>query len=115
MDQQVRCNWHDKGSDLIIELRYPTHYFKTMPDTDDFAQEYRGWLAGKTPRLDVGEKRTNPGSVSGLIVRYYHSAEFVSLAQSMQRTYRGILERFRADHGHRLVRQLERKHVRAIH
>jgi hypothetical protein len=46
--------------------------------------------------------------------RHYRSAEWAGLASSTQVTYRGILERFRAEYGDKPVPLLQREHVRSI-
>jgi integrase len=43
------------------------------------------------------------------VVVYFSSVQFRSLSPSTQATYRGIIERFRADHGHRRVAHLQRE------
>jgi site-specific recombinase XerD len=88
-----------------------TYYFTSAPGTDEFLIEYQRWLAGKT---EIGSDRTVSGSVSALIAKYYRSAEWANLSAATQSTYRGILERFRADHGDKPVNRLERHNVRDI-
>jgi integrase len=97
----ARARRHGKG-----------HYFKNLPGTEEFAAEYQTWLVGNDERQGLG--RNKAGSVSALIAKYYRSAEWVGLSESTQATYRGILERFRQDHGDKPVALLERKHVRAM-
>jgi integrase len=75
------------------------HYFKHAPGTSAERQGIRG---------------TPPGSVSALIVKYYRSAEWANLSADTQITYRGILERFRNDHGDKPVKLLERHHVKDL-
>lgn len=60
----------------------------------------------------VGAARTVPGSMTALIVAYYASADFKGLRPATQRTYRGILERYRDQHGSKPVDRLEAKHIR---
>jgi integrase len=88
-----------------------TYYFAAKPGTDEFALEYQRWLAG-VPRPEVGASRTRPGSVDAVVVKFYRSAEWAGLSPSTKATYRGIIERFRADHGTKPVALLERRHVR---
>jgi integrase len=45
--------------------------------------------------ISVGAKRTMPGTFSALIIAYYSSREFGSLAPASARARRNILERFR--------------------
>src|SRR5262249_30892945 len=45
---------------------------------------------------------------------YYASRFWTALSLQSQRTYRHILDHFVEEHGHRLVRQMEARHVEAI-
>jgi hypothetical protein len=85
-----------------------------LPWSPEFMAAYEAALAGQGPRQEIGASRTKPGSISTLIVKFYRSGEWAGLAKSTQVTYRGILERFRVEHGHRLVADLAREYVRAI-
>ena len=64
--------------------------------------------------MPIGFDRVQPGTISALAVAWYTSAHFKHLAPSTQRTYRGILERFRAKHGDKRVGSLEAAHLRGI-
>jgi len=88
-----------------------TYYFKSGPGTEEFLIEYQKWLAGKN---EIGNDRTKSGSVSALLVKFYHSTEWSCLSDATKTTYRGILERFRSDHGDKPVKLLERHHVREV-
>ncbi len=92
----------------------PSIYFRQQPGTDDFYDEYRRWLAGEIEEPKIGAGREKPGSISALIARYYRSAEYVTLSKATRTTYRGILERFRVEHGDKPAARLERQHVKAI-
>lgn len=120
-----------------VELRYvhawvdkrcggakPRYYFERrgfkrvplpgLPGSDEFMDAYRAALAGQTP-LAIGAGRTKAGSIGALIVAYYGSSvQFCSLGASTQRAYRNILERFRIEHGDKLVAGLQRNHINAM-
>jgi hypothetical protein len=96
----ARARKHGKG-----------YYFKSLPGTEQFASEYQRWLAGQETERK-GLRGTKLGSVSALIAKYYRSGEWANLSFATQTTYRGILERFRADHGDKPVKLLERRHVK---
>jgi integrase len=49
--------------------------------------------------------------VSAAIVGYYYDQSFLALAPSTQRPLRGILERFRAEHGDKRIALLQRQHI----
>jgi integrase len=98
------------------------HYFRRdgfkrvplpgLPGSDQFMAAYRAALAGDTaPKLPIGATRTRPGTVAALVVSYYSSSEFRALSEATQATYRGIIERFRAEHGDKRVALLGREHI----
>lgn len=91
------------------------YYFATVPWSADFMQEYQACLDGVTaPTIVPGINRTKPGTLNALIVAYYGSPEFKGLRPSTHTTYRGIIERFRVQHGDKRVAAIERKHIKAI-
>jgi hypothetical protein len=49
--------------------------------------------------IQPGASRTRQGTMNSLIVSYYSSAAFQGLADQTRKTYRGIIERFRQEHG----------------
>jgi integrase len=91
------------------------HYFHAVPWTPEFMQEYQACLDRETaPAIQPGINRSKPGTFNALIAAYYGSPEFKGLRPSSQTTYRGIIERFRQQHGDKRVALFERKHVKAI-
>lgn len=92
-----------------------SYYFKNQPWSDAFMQEYQACLSGKNaPKIQPGRARMVPGSISSLIVAYYCSPDFSNLSDTTKTTYRGIIERFREQHGDKLVRNLKRPHIQAL-
>ena len=69
-------------------------------------------MAGE--KIEPGKSDIKPGSVSDLITIYYQTAAFIQLSDATRQTYRGILERFRADYGEHPVARLEEQHITAI-
>ncbi|WP_444454084.1 tyrosine-type recombinase/integrase [Rhodobacter capsulatus] len=65
-------------------------------------------------RVEIGKDRSKPGTVSALVASYYRTSDFKGLSDSTKATYRGIIERFRAEHGDKRVAQMERRHVQSI-
>jgi integrase len=84
---------------------------KGDPGTDEFMEAYRAALAGEAPRVEIGAKRTRPGTINAAVISYFSSSAFRSLAPSTQRTYRNILEAFRVEHGDKRIALLERTHI----
>jgi integrase len=70
---------------------------------------YEAAIAGETaPRIEPGATRTVPGTINALVVAYYSSPQFWALSSVTQRDYRGIIERFRRENGHRSIAGLDR-------
>jgi integrase len=91
-------------------------YLTGIPWSEDFMREYAATLEREgAARTQIGAiKRTLPGSFSALCVSYYGSPEFRGLAAITQRVRRNMLERFRAEHGHRPLKDLQNAHIRSI-
>lgn len=83
-----------------------------LPWSPEFMAAYERAAAGEA--LEVGKNLSEPGTINALIVSYYRSPDWLNLAESTRKTYRGIVENFRAEHGHKRVAKLERHHVRNI-
>jgi hypothetical protein len=85
------------------------HYFRRpgfksvalpgAPGSTEFKAAYDAALAGDTaPKIHVGEGRLRQGTIGALVSTYLASAAFRTLSPNTQATYRGIIERFRAEH-----------------
>jgi integrase len=81
-----------------------------LPWSPEFMSTYEAVLS-ETPRLDIGARRTKPGTVAAAVAGYFGSATFANLAESTRRTRRQILERFRAEHGDKAMATLGKTHV----
>lgn len=82
--------------------------------SEEFVARYEAALEGHRTRGLIGADRTVPGSVSALVASWYRSPEFLGLADSTKRVYRGIIEPFREEHGDKPVRMMQRRHVMGI-
>jgi len=85
--------------------------------SDNFMRQYAAALEATITqcKTEIGAaQRTLPGTVSALILAYYESPVFRDLKASTQRMRRNILERFRAAHGHRMLRDLQKAHLDTI-
>lgn len=56
---------------------------------------YQEAMAGQPKRLEIGARKTRPGTVNAAVVGYYNSLAFRELAPETQKLRRRILERFR--------------------
>jgi hypothetical protein len=80
-----------------------------LPWSPQFMEVYEAALSGQPSQ--IGASRTKSGTVSAAIIGYYHDQSFLTLAPSTQRSLRGILERFRAEHGDKRIALLQRQHI----
>jgi hypothetical protein len=88
--------------------RIPLH---GAPGTEEFMRAYEAALAGEPLRAEIGASRTIPGTVNAAVISYFSSSAFAGLAPESRRTRRGILERFRADHGDKRISLLQKTHI----
>src|SRR5262249_45736415 len=113
------CTWHkdrDGNRRARFRRRGVSVYLTGIPWSEDFMRQYamalERTLTQRAP--EIGAERTLPGSFSALCVSYYGSPEFRGLKASTQKVRRNVLERFRAEHGHRLLKDLQSAHIRHI-
>lgn len=105
-------NQHGKWTVRFRRSGWPTVYPKERIGTDEFANEYRNWLAGQMPQTAAINRAGAPGTLRALAVSYFNSTTFRSLkADSTQTTYRNIIERLCAEHGDKRVAMIQREHV----
>ena len=84
------------------------------PWSPQFMAAYAAALEQRGPRIDIGASRTKPGTINALVVSYFNSMAFQTLAPETRRTRRNILERFRAEHGDKRSALLKREHVNGM-
>jgi integrase len=91
-------------------------YLTGIPWSEDFMRQYAAALERESDsRAQIGlAQRTLPGSFSALCVAYYSSPDFRDLKASTETVRRNVLERFRAEHGHRRLADLKRHHIENI-
>lgn len=82
-----------------------------LPGSPEFNAAYEAALAGSPAPKQIGSSRTMPGTVNALIISYYASTEFLTLAPSSQKSRRIRVEKFRNEHGDKRVALLARHHI----
>lgn len=84
--------------------------------SENFVRRYEAAIQeNRTGRkVGAGRARTVPGSINDLVASYYRTPEWRGLADLTKKTYRGVIEPFRLEHGNKLVERIERRHVMAI-
>jgi len=91
------------------------HYFEcTIAWSAEFMQEYAGFLKERGTPPEAGASRTKVGTFDSLIAGYYREPMYTGKRESTRKAYRGIIERFRAEHGQKSVANIQRKHIAAI-
>jgi integrase len=65
-----------------------------LPWSPEFMEAYEKAVGGQSASVDVGAKRTKPGSMRALAVSYFQSVAYRSMAARTQRVYRNMIERF---------------------
>jgi integrase len=80
-----------------------------LPWSPQFMAVYEAALSGQP--LQIGASRTKPGTVSAAVIGYCCDQSFLTLAPSTQRSLRGILEHFGAEHGDKRIALLQRQHI----
>jgi integrase len=80
-----------------------------LPWSPEFMATYEIAKAGE--RKEVGLTRSRPGSVAAAVSGYYGSLAFANLSEVTRKLRRGILERFRDEHGDKGIAALGKVHV----
>ena len=89
-------------------------YLTGIPWSEDFMRQYAAALEQEQTN-GPDRRRAHPARlVLGACVAYYGSPGFRGLKASTQTVRRNILERFRAEHGHRPLKDLKRAHIQTI-
>lgn len=83
---------------------FPVVSLPGKPGSKAFAEAYEA--AEKNAPRKIGEDQTTPGTFSAVIAEYYETAKYQNLAEITKKTYRNVLERFRAAFGDMPVRQM---------
>lgn len=81
-------------------------YLHAPFDSAEFAAEYAAALARDQllpVRQPIGAERTIPGSIGALVVSYFELVLPLKKSEGTRAARRGLLEKFRAEHGHRSV------------
>lgn len=81
----------------------PPYHFRNDPGTPAFMEELAAAKAGIMEPIE----RFSPYSYDALIASFYRTPKWQDMAASSQKTYRGIIERFRAKNGKVDVRHVK--------
>lgn len=106
--------FRDRHGKLRLRFRKkgkPTHYFQAPFGTQAFEAELEACRAGE---LRPGAAKIVPGTINDLVARYYLSQDFRRQGDVTQAKNRGIIEKFRADHGEKRVALVQFEHIDKI-
>jgi len=104
-----------KGGRCYFYFRRPGFRRTPLPGSAEFMEAYQAALAGAAEtRIEIGEARTQPGTVNAAIALYYRHPSFTKNKPITQRTDRNILETFRAKHGDKRIALLAEQHIEAM-
>lgn len=82
------------------------------PGEPDFMRAYEDAAARYMDHQPATSKAVAAGTFDALCISYYRSLEFTELRESTKRTYRGIIDRWRQEHGAKRVKHIERRHIK---
>jgi hypothetical protein len=117
---RIRLKYVNSFVDRFGVLR---HYFRKrgvkdvplpgIPGSEEFMDTYAQALAGLpgTEKIEIGAKRTLPGTIDALCVSYYRSEDWLNLAEGTRKGRRPVIERFRERYGPRRVALLRPEHI----
>jgi integrase len=102
-DRHNKTRWRFRKKDMV----------ETQTTLSFDSKEWWAWYfdALKGERREIGAERTGPGTFNALIVAYYQSSDWKTLSEGTRPKYRGEIERFRAQHGDKRVRDLKAAHI----
>jgi integrase len=90
---------------------FPRVRLPGLPGSTEFMAAYSAALDAAPAKIGAG--RTKAGSVSAAIASYYDSPAY-HLAPTSQEVRRAVLEKFRREHGDKLMRAMPTKFLRAL-
>ncbi|HEX7873962.1 MAG TPA: tyrosine-type recombinase/integrase [Sphingobium sp.] len=104
---------HGKKRYRFRKTGFLTHHFKSLPGSVEFMTEY---AEATQARVEAGKggREAARGTINDLCARYYETPTWRSMAPTSQKTYRGIIERFREKHGAKPVAAVTTGHLDAI-
>jgi integrase len=98
---KARCYYRRNGLRLALPL----------PGDAAFLKAYDEASARFARSPEIASEAARAGTWDALVIAYYRSPDFVTLRASTKVTYRGIIDRWRSEHGAKRVTHLLRRHV----
>lgn len=114
---KVRKDDNGRRRYYLNRTGFPQTRLPGSPGEPEFEAAYLATFKASEERLarkPVERAATAPGTFSDLVERYYKSANFIALRSTTKLTYRGVIERLRAEHGSKAVADLDRRGVKLM-
>jgi integrase len=89
-------------------------YFKSAFGSKEFNAEYDAFGRGEVDSVAQAIERAIPGTINDLVTRYFAVPSRLGPTNATQNKIRAILSRFREEHGHRIVADVQFDHLEAI-
>jgi len=89
-------------------------YFKSAFGSKEFHAEYAAFGRGEVDTVAQAIERAIPGTIDDLVTRYFAVPSRLGPTAATQSKIRAILSKFRAEHGHRIVADVQFEHIDAI-
>ena len=93
---------HGKRRYRFRKKGLPTYHFKNPPGTEAFREELDAARKAEHAHTD----RATPFTYDLLIASFYRTPKWLAMKPNSQKTYRGIIERFRAKNGAKDARRI---------
>ncbi len=81
------------------------------PGEAEFMKAYEDAAQHFASPREIKRKTPDAGTWDALVPAYYRSPDFLTLRASTKTTYRGIIDRWRTEHGAKRVTHLKRRHI----
>ena len=107
-DRHGKLWWKYRGKGV------PSRTTNALFDSVEWWAWYNAAANGVRLAQGAGAERTQPGTLNSLAVAFYTSSDWKLLSKTTQATYRGIIDRFRAEHGGKPLAPLQAHHIRGM-
>jgi hypothetical protein len=114
----IKCDRHRRAKYYYFRHKWRLERLPGEPLSEEFMARYHELVAAvaqgeETPALS-DRRDFRPGAFGALVRDYLASAGFKEKAQSTQELYRRILDQLSAEHGHKSIYALRRRHIRKM-
>ena len=103
-DTRGKRRWRYRKNGKSFELG-------TAYGSDEFERRYEAAVLGANIKGMVGADRVKRGTVNDLVARFYKTGSYMALSDGSKATYRGIIEKFRIEHGCNRIQGIKPRHI----